>query len=163
MSVSYTSFFLSLWMDILVNIVLFEVGHFPVHLGTLGAGVRYDCWHLWVGEACQCIGPCVWLKYIPVGWLNIPLHLLHFPGKLVQGSWPKVKYITFYAGVPTHAVSLGFKLRTLVLGRSLLTLVHLCLGFFSLVLVSQVLWLVHFRGTGWFSFTTPFQYFLLLC
>ena len=43
-------------MDILVNIVLFEVGHFPVHLGTLGAGVRDDCWHLWVEEGFQCLG-----------------------------------------------------------------------------------------------------------
>ena len=37
-------------MDILVNIVLFEVGHFSVRLRTLGAGVRDDFWNLWVGE-----------------------------------------------------------------------------------------------------------------
>ena len=37
-------------MDILVNIVIFEVGHFSVRLGTLGAGVRDDCWHILVGE-----------------------------------------------------------------------------------------------------------------
>ena len=37
-------------MDILVNIVIFEVGHFSVRLGTLGARFRNECWHLWVGE-----------------------------------------------------------------------------------------------------------------
>ena len=54
-------------MDILVNIVLFEVGRFSVRLGMLGAGISGDCFHHWVVEGCRCLGHCVCLKYIPVG------------------------------------------------------------------------------------------------
>ena len=39
-----------LLMDILVNIVLFEVSHFSVCIGALGARFGDGCWHLWVGE-----------------------------------------------------------------------------------------------------------------
>ena len=82
-------------MDILVNIVIFEVAHFTVCLGTLGAGVRDDCWHLWVEEGFRCLGHYVWFTAITIGLTNIPLHLLHFPGKLVQVSQTKVEDITY--------------------------------------------------------------------
>ena len=72
--------------DSLVNILLFEVGYFCVHLGKLGAHVRDYCCNLWVGEGCWCLGNYGWLADIDVGIPNIPPHLLHCNGKIVQGS-----------------------------------------------------------------------------
>ena len=92
-------------MDILVNIVLFEVGHFSVRLGTLGADDRGDFWRLLVEEGFQYLVNYVWLTAITIGLPKISLHLLHCPVKLIQVSWLKVEDITFEVGAPTRAVS----------------------------------------------------------
>ena len=81
--------------DSFINIILFEVGNFSVRLGTPVDCVRDDCCHLWFGEGWWCLGHYGWLKYITVCWPNIPLQILYCAGNFFQGSWSKIKFITF--------------------------------------------------------------------
>ena len=80
--------------DILVNIILFGVGRLCARIGALDNSGRDDCWHIWVGEGYQCLVHYGWLPDISVGRPNMPLQLLHNPGELFQGYWPRVKDIT---------------------------------------------------------------------
>ena len=70
--------------DSLINIIIFELGRICVHLGTLDTRFRDYCWYLWVGEGFRCLVHDGWLKVIAVVRPNIPLQILHFPGKLVR-------------------------------------------------------------------------------
>ena len=47
--------------DILINILLFELGHICIRLGTLSSRVRGGFWLLWVGEGFQCLSHYGWL------------------------------------------------------------------------------------------------------
>ena len=63
----------------LVNILLFEVVHFFVCLGTLNARVRDYLWNLWFRKVFWCLGNDGWLTDISVGFPKV----LRCPGKLV--------------------------------------------------------------------------------
>ena len=76
--------------DSLVNIILLKVCHFSIFLGTLSTCVRDDCWHISVRESCRCLGHYGCLTAIVKGFPKTPFQILHPPGKLVQGSNPKV-------------------------------------------------------------------------
>ena len=53
--------------NILVNTLIFEVGHLHIHFGTLDVRVRGDCCHLWVGGGIRGIGHYGWLIAIGGG------------------------------------------------------------------------------------------------
>ena len=107
-------------MDSLVNIILFKLGHFSVHIETLSTRVRDGCWCIWVREGCRCLSRDGWLTDIYEGRPKIPIYIFHSPEKRVRGSWPKVEYITFYVGAPTLKFGLGFEFQTLGFCPSLL-------------------------------------------
>ena len=50
----------------LVNILLFEICCLSVCLRRLSAGVRDDCWYLWIIEGFRCIDHYVCLIYMAV-------------------------------------------------------------------------------------------------
>ena len=96
MHVSFIHIFLPQFLtDGLVNVLLFEVGHLCVCLGTLGACVRGYFWYLWFGGGCICLYYDGWLTAIAVGCPKILILLLLPPGELVRGFWIKIKDITF--------------------------------------------------------------------
>ena len=68
-------------IDGLIKVTPFDIGNICGRLGTLDTCVRYDCWHIWVGEGCRIIGYDIWMAAIGVGRPKIPLQLLHCPGK----------------------------------------------------------------------------------
>ena len=149
-------------MDILVDVILFEVGHLCVSFGTLDSRVWDDCWNLRFGEGCWCLGHDGWLIDIAVDLPKIPLQLLHCPRNLVRGSRAKAKDTTFYVTSTPLKFGLDFQFRTLVFDTCLITSVPLGLICLSLVFVSWVFQLIYFWKTGWFSFDHPLPIFLTL-
>ena len=162
MSVSYTSFFLSLWW-ITSSIILFsrQVISTPV-LGSFDERVRDNCCNIWVRECNRCIGNDVILIAIDVGLPKLLIRIIHHPSELVQGSRPKFEYVTFQVTKQTLEIGLGFRIWTLEFGSSILTYILLGLGCLLLFFVSNFLQLIPFRWTGWFGFDHPLWPFFLL-
>ena len=123
-------------MHSLFNILLFEVCHICVCIGTLDARVRNDSWHIWVREGCRCLGHDGWLIDIAVDRPKIPLQLLHCPRNLVRCSWAKAKDTTFYVTASPLKFGLDFQFRTMVFDTCRITSVPLGLICLSLVFVS---------------------------
>ena len=116
----------------LIHVLIFEVSYFYASFGTLGASVHHDGRHIWVGESRQCLGNYGWLTAIALHCAQILFQLLHYPDKLVRGSWYKIKDIAFYVTALTLEVGIEFKFRTLGLGLCLLSPIPLRLGCLSL-------------------------------
>ena len=124
-------------MDSLVNSLIFEVFHLDIRFGTLGAHVKDDCWHIWVGEGSRCLGHDEWLAAIYVVYPKVPFHLLHCPGEIVRGFWPKVEDVTFQITELALEVGIGFRIWTLGFFSSILTSSLLGIGLLYPILFSQ--------------------------
>ena len=84
MHVGFMQIFLPQFLiDGLVDVLVFEVGHICVPIGTIDACVRDDFWHIWVKEGLWCIGHDIWLTAIAVGHPNILFRIIHCPGELL--------------------------------------------------------------------------------
>ena len=66
----------------LVNVIIFEVGHFCVSIVTLETCIRDDGWYLWVGEIHRCLNNDGWMADIAVGHAKVLLQILHVTRKV---------------------------------------------------------------------------------
>ena len=77
-------------MDCLPDVLIFEVGHLCVILGTTDARVWGDRWNIRVRSVFWCIIHNIWMAAITVSWTKVPIQILHRLGKIFQGSWSKI-------------------------------------------------------------------------
>ena len=77
--------------DILINTLLFNVGHICVIIGTIGVHVWDGCWHLQVEEDCQCLVHDGWQTAITASCTKVMLQLFHLPVELFRFSWSKIE------------------------------------------------------------------------
>ena len=90
--VGFIHIFLPQFMaDGLANVLVFEVGHLCVSLGTFEDCVRGYCFHIWVEEGRRFLGHDGWMADIAVVCPKIPIQSLYCTEKLVQGYWTNIE------------------------------------------------------------------------
>ena len=124
----------------LFNSLIFYVGHLCVRLGKLGTCIREYYGLIWVGKESHCLVHDVWLTAIAEGCPKVLLQLPYRPVKIVQGSFPKVKYVNFQVTAQTLKLFLASGSEPWVLVRVFLPLYLLDLGAYPLFLTCEFLY-----------------------